>query len=34
MHSPTQRYAPDRIVVWGYSLGTGPAVALAAKPAH
>ena len=26
-----QRYAPDRIVVWGYSLGTGPAVALAAR---
>jgi fermentation-respiration switch protein FrsA (DUF1100 family) len=25
-----QRYAPDRIVVWGYSLGSGPAVALAA----
>jgi fermentation-respiration switch protein FrsA (DUF1100 family) len=26
-----QRYAPDRIVVWGYSLGSGPAVALAAR---
>jgi fermentation-respiration switch protein FrsA (DUF1100 family) len=26
-----QRYAPERIVSWGYSLGTGPAVALAAK---
>jgi len=26
-----QRYPPERIVVWGYSLGTGPAVALAAK---
>ncbi|MEA2895551.1 MAG: uncharacterized protein QOJ84_1166 [Bradyrhizobium sp.] len=26
-----RRYAPDRIVVWGYSLGSGPAVALAAK---
>jgi hypothetical protein len=25
-----QRYAPERIVSWGYSLGTGPAVALAA----
>jgi uncharacterized protein len=25
------RYAPDRIAVWGFSLGTGPAVALAAK---
>ncbi len=25
------RYAPERIVVWGYSLGTGPAVALAAN---
>ncbi len=24
------RYAPERIVVWGFSLGTGPAVALAA----
>lgn len=24
------RYAPDRIVVWGFSLGTGPAVAVAA----
>jgi fermentation-respiration switch protein FrsA (DUF1100 family) len=26
-----QRYAPERIVVWGFSLGTGPAVALAAN---
>jgi uncharacterized protein len=26
-----QRYSPERIVVWGYSLGTGPAVALAAR---
>src|SRR3954468_14567031 len=26
-----QRYASDRIVSWGYSLGTGPAVALAAR---
>src|SRR3979409_2081464 len=26
-----QRYAPDRIVVWGYSLGSGPGVALAAR---
>jgi fermentation-respiration switch protein FrsA (DUF1100 family) len=26
-----QRYSPERIVVWGFSLGTGPAVALAAK---
>ena len=26
-----QRYAPDRIAVWGYSLGSGPAVALAAR---
>jgi fermentation-respiration switch protein FrsA (DUF1100 family) len=26
-----QQYAPDRIVVWGYSLGSGPAVALAAR---
>jgi fermentation-respiration switch protein FrsA (DUF1100 family) len=26
-----QRYPPDRIVVWGYSLGSGPAVALAAR---
>jgi fermentation-respiration switch protein FrsA (DUF1100 family) len=26
----TARYAPDRIAVWGFSLGTGPAVALAA----
>jgi uncharacterized protein len=25
------RYAPERIVVWGFSLGTGPAVALAAE---
>jgi len=25
------RYAPDRIVVWGFSLGTGVAVALAAE---
>ena len=26
-----QRYPPDRIVLWGYSLGAGPAVALAAR---
>jgi fermentation-respiration switch protein FrsA (DUF1100 family) len=26
-----QRYSPERIVVWGFSLGTGPAVALAAN---
>jgi uncharacterized protein len=26
-----QRYPPDRIVLWGYSLGSGPAIALAAK---
>src|ERR1700716_1287566 len=26
-----QRYAPDRIVVWGYSLGAGVAIALAAR---
>jgi fermentation-respiration switch protein FrsA (DUF1100 family) len=26
-----QRYASERIVVWGFSLGTGPAVALAAN---
>ncbi len=26
-----ERYAPDRIVPWGYSLGSGPAVALAAR---
>lgn len=26
-----QRYAPERIVSWGYSLGSGPAVALAAR---
>jgi fermentation-respiration switch protein FrsA (DUF1100 family) len=26
-----QRYAPERIVVWGYSLGSGPAIALAAR---
>jgi fermentation-respiration switch protein FrsA (DUF1100 family) len=26
-----QRYAPERIVSWGYSLGTGPAIALAAR---
>src|SRR5882757_1602691 len=26
-----QRYAPERIVVWGFSLGTGPAIALAAN---
>jgi fermentation-respiration switch protein FrsA (DUF1100 family) len=26
-----QRYPPERIVSWGYSLGTGPAVALAAR---
>src|SRR3954447_7057888 len=26
-----ERYAPERIVSWGYSLGTGPAVALAAR---
>ena len=25
------RYPPDRIAVWGFSLGTGPAVALASK---
>jgi uncharacterized protein len=25
------RYAPDRIAVWGFSLGTGPAVAIAAE---
>src|SRR5262249_47008295 len=25
------RYAPDRLVVWGFSLGTGVAVALAAE---
>jgi uncharacterized protein len=25
------RYSPDRIVVWGFSLGSGPAVALAAE---
>ena len=25
------RYAPDRIAVWGFSLGTGPAVAIAAR---
>jgi len=25
------RYAPERLVVWGFSLGTGPAVALAAE---
>jgi len=25
------RYSPERIVVWGFSLGSGPAVALAAK---
>jgi fermentation-respiration switch protein FrsA (DUF1100 family) len=25
------RYAPERIAVWGFSLGTGPAVALAAE---
>jgi uncharacterized protein len=25
------RYPPDRIALWGYSLGTGPAVELAAK---
>jgi pimeloyl-ACP methyl ester carboxylesterase len=25
------RYAPQRIVIWGFSLGTGPAVALAAE---
>jgi fermentation-respiration switch protein FrsA (DUF1100 family) len=25
------RFAPERIVVWGFSLGTGPAVALAAE---
>ena len=25
------RFAPQRIVVWGFSLGTGPAVALASK---
>ncbi len=27
----TQRYPPGRIVVWGYSLGSAPAVALAAR---
>lgn len=27
----TARYAPDRIVVWGFSLGSGVAVALAAE---
>lgn len=27
----TARYSPDRIVVWGFSLGTGVAVALAAE---
>src|SRR4051812_40585884 len=26
-----QRYGPERIVSWGYSLGSGPAVALAAR---
>ena len=26
-----ERYAPDLITVWGYSLGAGPAVALAAR---
>jgi fermentation-respiration switch protein FrsA (DUF1100 family) len=26
-----QHYSPERIVVWGFSLGTGPAVALAAN---
>jgi fermentation-respiration switch protein FrsA (DUF1100 family) len=26
-----QRYPPERIVSWGYSLGSGPAVALAAR---
>jgi uncharacterized protein len=26
-----QRYSPERIVVWGFSLGTGPAVTLAAN---
>jgi fermentation-respiration switch protein FrsA (DUF1100 family) len=26
-----QRYAPERIVAWGFSLGAGPAVALAAR---
>src|SRR5262245_55743011 len=25
------RYAPDRIAIWGFSLGTGPAVAIAAE---
>jgi fermentation-respiration switch protein FrsA (DUF1100 family) len=25
------RYAPERLVVWGFSLGTGPAVALASE---
>jgi uncharacterized protein len=25
------RYAPDRIAIWGFSLGTGPAVAVAAE---
>jgi fermentation-respiration switch protein FrsA (DUF1100 family) len=27
----TARYAPDRIVLWGFSLGTGVAVALASE---
>ena len=27
----TARYSPDRIVVWGFSLGTGVAVALASE---
>jgi fermentation-respiration switch protein FrsA (DUF1100 family) len=27
----TQRYSPDRIVAWGFSLGTGVAVAIAAE---
>jgi uncharacterized protein len=27
----TARYPPERLVVWGFSLGTGPAVALAAE---
>jgi len=27
----TSRYAPERLVVWGYSLGTGVAVAIAAE---
>lgn len=26
----TKRYGPERIAIWGFSLGTGPAVALAA----